>query len=222
MSTVLKYENVEIYHDENLILKNVNFQINKGDFVYLLGKSGSGKTSLIKSIYADIPLKKGKAEVCGYNLLTIKKKEIPYLRRKIGIVFQDFQLLPDRDVYDNLLFVMKATGWTNHNRIDERIKEVLKSVGLSDKYNKMPYELSGGEQQRVCIARALVNHPELIIADEPTGNLDPQTSLEIVQLLKQLTQTSDTAILLATHDILVYQKIKGTTLVCENQTITQI
>jgi cell division transport system ATP-binding protein len=190
--------------------------------VYLLGKSGSGKTSLIKSIYADIPLKKGKAEVCGYNLLTIKKKEIPYLRRKIGIVFQDFQLLPDRDVYDNLLFVMKATGWENHNKIDERIKEVLKSVGLSDKYNKMPYELSGGEQQRVCIARALVNHPELIIADEPTGNLDPQTSLEIVQLLKQLTQTSDTAILLATHDILVYQKIKGTTLVCENQTITQI
>jgi cell division transport system ATP-binding protein len=222
MSTVLKYENVEIYHDENLILKNVNFQINKGDFVYLLGKSGSGKTSLIKSIYADIPLNKGKAEVCGYNLLTIKKKEIPYLRRKIGIVFQDFQLLPDRDVYDNLLFVMKATGWKNHNKIDERIKEVLKSVGLSDKYNKMPYELSGGEQQRVCIARALVNHPELIIADEPTGNLDPQTSLEIVQLLKQLTQTSDTAILLATHDILVYQKIKGTTLVCENQTITQI
>ncbi|HPQ09284.1 MAG TPA: ATP-binding cassette domain-containing protein [Bacteroidia bacterium] len=222
MSTVLKYENVEIYHDENLILKNVNFQINKGDFVYLLGKSGSGKTSLIKSIYADIPLNKGKAEVCGYNLLTIKKKEIPYLRRKIGIVFQDFQLLPDRDVYDNLLFVMKATGWENHNKIDERIKEVLKSVGLSDKYNKMPYELSGGEQQRVCIARALVNHPELIIADEPTGNLDPQTSLEIVQLLKQLTQTSDTAILLATHDILVYQKIKGTTLVCENQTITQI
>jgi cell division transport system ATP-binding protein len=222
MSTVLKYENVEIYHDENLILKNVNFQINKGDFVYLLGKSGSGKTSLIKSIYADIPLKKGKAEVCGYNLLTIKKKEIPYLRRKIGIVFQDFQLLPDRDVYDNLLFVMKATGWTNHNKIDERIKEVLKSVGLSDKYNKMPFELSGGEQQRVCIARALVNHPELIIADEPTGNLDPQTSLEIVQILKQLTQTSDTAILLATHDILVYQKIKGTTLVCENQTITQI
>jgi len=222
MSTVLKYEDVDIYHDENLILRNVNIQINKGDFVYLLGKSGSGKTSLIKSIYADIPLKKGKAEVCGYNLLTLKKKDIPYLRRKIGIVFQDFQLLPDRDVYDNLLFVMKATGWTNHNKIDERIREVLKSVGLSDKYNKMPYELSGGEQQRVCIARALVNHPELIIADEPTGNLDPQTSLEIVQLLKQLTQTSGKAVLLATHDILVYQKIKGTTLLCENQTITQI
>ncbi len=153
--------------------------------------------------------------------MSIKKREIPYLRRKIGIVFQDFQLLPDRDVYDNLLFVMKATGWSDYKKIDDRINEVLQSVGLKDKHKKMPYELSGGEQQRVCIARALVNHPDLIIADEPTGNLDPQTSLEIVQLLKDLTDKG-TAVLLATHDILVYQKIKGETLVCENQRINRL
>lgn len=221
MSTVLKYENVDIYYDQHLILQDVNLNIQKGDFVYLLGKSGSGKSSLIKSIYADIPIQKGTAIVCNYNIEKIRKKEIPYLRRKIGIVFQDFQLLPDRDVYDNLLFVMKATGWEQHQKIDKRIQEVLESVGLKDKYNKMPYELSGGEQQRVCIARALVNHPELIIADEPTGNLDPQTSLEIVQLLKNLSEKG-TAVLLATHDILVYQKIKGITLICENQKITQL
>ncbi|MCX7729071.1 MAG: ATP-binding cassette domain-containing protein [Bacteroidia bacterium] len=221
MSIVLKYENVDVYYDEHLILNNVNVSIQKGDFVYLLGKSGSGKTSLIKTIYADIPIKKGKASVCSYDLLTIKKADIPYLRRKIGVVFQDFQLLPDRDVYDNLLFVMKATNWEDPKKIDERISEVLESVGLQDKYKKMPYELSGGEQQRVCIARALVNHPELIIADEPTGNLDPQTSLEIVQLLKSLSEKG-TAVLLSTHDILVYQKIKGKTLVCENQTITHL
>lgn len=221
MSTVLKYENVDIYYDQHLILQDVNLNIQKGDFVYLLGKSGSGKSSLIKSIYADIPIQKGTAIVCNYNISTIRKKEIPYLRRKIGIVFQDFQLLPDRDVYDNLLFVMKATGWEQHQKMDKRIQEVLESVGLKDKYNKMPYELSGGEQQRVCIARALVNHPELIIADEPTGNLDPQTSLEIVQLLKNLSEQG-TAVLLATHDILVYQKIKGITLICENQKITQL
>lgn len=221
MSIVLKYENVSIFYDVHLILKDINIQIQKGDFIYLLGKSGSGKTSFIKTIYADIPIKSGNAFVCGYSLNTIKKREIPYLRRKVGVVFQDFQLLPDRDVYDNLLFVLKATGWDNHQKIDKRIQEVLQSVGLKDKYNKMPYELSGGEQQRVCIARALLNHPELIIADEPTGNLDPQISLEIVQLLKDLSQ-SGTAVLLATHDILVYQKIKGKTLICENQKITQV
>lgn len=221
MSPVLIYENVDIYYDNHLVLKNINLNINKGDFVYLLGKSGSGKSSLIKSIYADIPINKGDARVCGYHLNKIKKSEIPYLRRKIGIVFQDFQLLPDRDVFDNLLFVMKATGWDNPNKINERITEVLSSVGLKDKYKKMPYELSGGEQQRVCIARALVNHPELIIADEPTGNLDPQTSLEIVQLLKNLSEQG-TAVLLATHDILVYQKIKGRTLICENQEIKEL
>ncbi|MEW6772650.1 MAG: ATP-binding cassette domain-containing protein [Bacteroidota bacterium] len=221
MSPVLIYENVDIYYDNHLVLKNINLNINKGDFVYLLGKSGSGKSSLIKSIYADIPINKGDARVCGYHLNKIKKSEIPYLRRKIGIVFQDFQLLPDRDVFDNLLFVMKATGWDNPNKINERITEVLSSVGLKDKYKKMPYELSGGEQQRVCIARALVNHPELIIADEPTGNLDPQTSLEIVQLLKNLSEQG-TAVLLATHDILVYQKIKGRTLICENQEIKEM
>lgn len=221
MNTVLNYEQVDIYQDSHLILKNVSIQIQEGDFVYLLGKSGSGKTSLIKSIYADIPIKKGDARVCGYNLMQLKKREIPFLRRKIGVVFQDFQLLPDRDVYDNLLFVMKATGWNDAKKMDERIQEVLQSVGLQDKYNKMPYELSGGEQQRVCIARALINHPELIIADEPTGNLDPQTSLEIVQILKNLSEKG-TSVLLATHDIIVYQKIKGKTLVCENQTISSL
>lgn len=221
MSSVLVYEDVSIYHDNHLILKNINLNIQKGDFVYLLGKSGSGKTSLIKSIYADIPLKSGKAKVCGYNLHEIKKRDIPYLRRKIGVVFQDFQLLPDRDVYDNLLFVLKATGWDQPKKINDRISEVLQNVGLKDKFKKMPYELSGGEQQRVCIARALLNHPELIIADEPTGNLDPQTSLEIVQLLKNLSE-KQTAVLLATHDILVYQKIKGNTLICENQEVRHL
>lgn len=221
MNEILNYENVDIYYDNHLIIKNINLRIQQGDFVYLLGKSGSGKSSLIKSIYADIPVKKGKAEVCGYNLMNIKKRDIPYLRRKIGIVFQDFQLLPDRDVYDNLLFVMKATGWNNPQKIDEKIQEVLQNVGLKDKYKKMPYELSGGEQQRVCIARALINNPKLIIADEPTGNLDPQTSIEIVQLLKTLSEKG-TAVILATHDILVYQKIKGKTLICENQEIKEI
>lgn len=218
---VLNYEGVDVYYDKHLVLKDVSVSIQKGDFVYLLGKSGSGKTSLIKTIYADIPIRKGKANVCGYDLNNMKKREIPYLRRKIGVVFQDFQLLPDRDVYDNLLFVMKATNWANPKKMDERIHEVLESVGLQDKHKKMPYELSGGEQQRVCIARALVNHPELILADEPTGNLDPQTSLEIVQLLKSLSEKG-TAVLLSTHDILVYQKIKGRTLLCENQTIKHL
>lgn len=221
MDNVLKYEQVDIYYDEHAVLNNVNVEIQKGDFVYLLGKSGSGKTSFIKSIYADILIKKGKASVCGYDLQKIKSKEIPYLRRKIGVVFQDFQLLPDRDVYDNLLFVMKATGWEQPQKINDRIFEVLESVGLKDKHKKMPYELSGGEQQRVCIARALVNHPELIIADEPTGNLDPQTSIEIANLLKSLSEKG-TAVLLATHDILVYQKVKGKTLICENQTIKSV
>lgn len=221
MDNVLKYEQVDIYYDEHAVLNNVNVEIQKGDFVYLLGKSGSGKTSFIKSIYADILIKKGKASVCGYDLQKIKSKEIPYLRRKIGVVFQDFQLLPDRDVYDNLLFVMKATGWEQPKKINDRIFEVLESVGLKDKHKKMPYELSGGEQQRVCIARALVNHPELIIADEPTGNLDPQTSIEIANLLKSLSEKG-TAVLLATHDILVYQKVKGKTLICENQTIKSV
>lgn len=221
MGNVLKYENVDIYQDNHLILKGINFEINKGDFVYLLGKSGSGKTSFIKSIYADIPIKSGNAVVCGYHLNPIREKEIPYLRRKIGVVFQDFQLLPDRDVYDNLLFVMKATAWENPKKIDERIHQVLENVGLNDKTKKMPFELSGGEQQRVCIARALVNYPELIIADEPTGNLDPQTSIDIVQLLKTLSENG-TAVLLATHDILVYQKIKGATMICENQSIKKI
>ena len=221
MSVVLHYEKVDLYQDKHLILKDVNLRIQKGDFVYLLGKSGSGKSSLLKSIYADIPIKKGKAQVCGYSLPEIKKRDIPYLRRKIGVVFQDFQLLPDRDVYDNLLFVMKATGWEQVRKTDARIKEVLESVGLQDKYNKMPYELSWGEQQRVCIARALVNHPELIIADEPTGNLDPQTSLEIIDLLKKIS-LSGTPVLLATHDILVYQKIKGTTFICENHKIHSV
>lgn len=221
MGAVLHYEQVDIYQDNHLILKDINLHIQKGDFVYLLGKSGSGKSSFLKSIYADIPVKTGKAQVCGYSLANIRKREIPYLRRKIGIVFQDFQLLPDRDVYDNLLFVMKATGWKQASKIDARIKEVLENVGLQDKYNKMPYELSGGEQQRVCIARALVNYPELIIADEPTGNLDPKTSLEIVHLLKELS-LAGTPVLLATHDILVYQKIKGTTFICENQRIHSV
>src|SRR5688572_31430904 len=214
MSTVIKFERAVIFQDERPVIGNLNLEINKGEFVYLLGKTGSGKSSLLKTIYGDLPLMEGTATIAGYSLNNLKRSEIPYLRRKLGIVFQDFQLLGDRNLYDNLKFVMKATGWKEESRIKAKVTEVLKKVGLEGKEQKMPHELSGGEQQRVSIARALVNDPEIILADEPTGNLDPETSEEILKLLKNISE-SGSSVVLATHDMLVYQKFKSRTLVCE-------
>jgi cell division transport system ATP-binding protein len=215
MSTVIKFEKAVIFQDDRPVIGNLDLEINKGEFVYLLGKTGSGKSSLLKTIYGDLPLTQGSATIAGYSLNNLKRSEIPYLRRKLGIVFQDFQLLGDRNLYDNLKFVMKATGWKEESRIKARVSEVLKKVGLDGKEQKMPHELSGGEQQRVSIARALVNDPEIILADEPTGNLDPETSEEILKLLKQISD-SGSSVIFATHDMLVYQKFKSRTLVCEN------
>ena len=214
MSELVNFKDVVIFQDERPVIGDLNIQVNRGEFIYLLGKTGSGKSSFLKTLYGDLPLKGGTGKVCGYDLNNLRQREIPYLRRKLGIVFQDFQLLSDRSVYNNLKFVMKATGWRDENKIRERINEVIKNVNLEGKENKMPHELSGGEQQRVSIARALVNDPELILADEPTGNLDPQTSEEILILLKRLSETGR-AVLFATHDMIVYNKFRSRTLVFE-------
>tara|TARA_B100002052_G_scaffold297777_1_gene329347 strand:- start:40 stop:651 length:612 start_codon:yes stop_codon:yes gene_type:complete len=196
-----------------LILKDVSFNIQKGEFVYLIGKTGSGKSSLLKTLYADLELKEGDGNIAGFNLREIKEKEIPFLRRKIGIVFQDFQLLKDRNVNENLLFVMKATDWTDHKKMKRRLTEVLELVNMSTKGHKKPHELSGGEQQRIAIARALINNPELILADEPTGNLDPETSEEIIQLLQDIT--SKKTVLMASHDKYLMDRFPKRTIVCD-------
>jgi cell division transport system ATP-binding protein len=192
----------------------VNFTLAKGEFKYIIGKTGSGKSSLLKTLYADIPLQLGFGVVAGYDLKLMKDKDVPFLRRKIGIVFQDFQLLTDRNIEENLLFVLKATGWEDLPKMKEKIEEVLSSVGLKNKLHKMPHELSGGEQQRVVIARALLNDPELILADEPTGNLDPDTSDDIMNLLKNINQNTGTAVLFATHDYRLIQKFPFTVVRC--------
>jgi cell division transport system ATP-binding protein len=215
LDTIIQTENISIFQKHNLVLTNVSLTVEKGEFVYLLGKTGSGKSSLLKSLYADISLKEGKAMVAGYNLTSIKRKEIPFLRRKLGIIFQDFQLLTDRSVNDNLLFVLKATGWKEKDKMLKRIQEVLEKVNLSTKGFKMPHELSGGEQQRVAIARALLNDPELILADEPTGNLDPETSEGIMKLLIDISKNGR-AVLIATHDMMMYQKFPSRVIKCEN------
>jgi cell division transport system ATP-binding protein len=211
MSELINFQDVTIFQDERPVIGQLNVQVKPGEFVYLLGKTGSGKSSFLKTLYGDLPINSGTARVCGYDLNNLKPREIPFLRRKLGIVFQDFQLLSDRSVYNNLRFVMKATGWKDESKIRDRITEVIRKVNLEGKENKMPHELSGGEQQRVTIARALVNDPELILADEPTGNLDPQTSEEILRLLMQLSE-SGRAVLFATHDMLVYNKFRSRTL----------
>ncbi len=197
---LIKYRNVEIRQQERTVLKNVSFEINSGEFIYLLGKVGTGKTSLMKSFYSELPVYEGSAHIFDYDLNSITEQEIPFLRRKIGIVFQDFQLLTDRSIYENLKFVLLATGWKDHTSINEQIDGVLRQVGMSDVGNKLPHQISGGEQQRIVIARALLNSPEIILADEPTGNLDPDTGKEIVELLYNIRK-SGTTIIMATHNL---------------------
>lgn len=217
----INYRNVEILRKELVVLKHVNLNVNSGEFVYLIGKVGSGKSSLMKSMYAEIPVFDGQAHVLGYDLIGIKRSDIPMLRRKIGIVFQDFQLLTDRNVYENLRFVLDATGWKNAADMDSRIEEVLKQVGMVNKSYKMPHELSGGEQQRIVIARALLNKPTLILADEPTGNLDPETGDKIVALLHEISGQG-TAVVMATHNHSFSSRFPGRVIICENKQVTEV
>lgn len=204
--TVVAIHNAKIYQGGNLILEDVNFSVNKGEFVYLVGKTGTGKSSLLKTLYGELPLTEGSASVVGFNLREMDWKKVPFLRRNLGVVFQDFQLLTDRNVHENLRFVLKATGWQDEKLIEEKINDVLDKVGLRSKGFKMPFEMSGGEQQRVDIARALLNSPKLILADEPTGNLDPETSDEIMQLLIHIARDYGTAVIMATHDFIVINR----------------
>ena len=206
---VVNLENAQIYQGESLILQDVNLQIHKGEFVYLIGKTGTGKSSLLKTLYGDIPLKKGTGVVADNDLSNITWKTLPFLRRNLGIVFQDFQLLTDRNVYENLEFVLKATGWTDKEKMKAKIQSVLQKVGLKEQENKMTYMMSGGEQQRVDIARALLNNPKLILADEPTGNLDPDTADEIMYLLHSICQDYGSALMMATHDYNIIQKFRS-------------
>ena len=217
MNTI-SLKNAAIFQHERCILKNVNFEIGEGEFVYLIGKTGSGKSSLLKTLYADLPAKEGEINIADFNLRKIKKREIPMLRRKIGIVFQDFQLLFDRSVEDNLSFVLEATGWKEKTLISKRIDEVLKQVGLSDKRKSMPHQLSGGEQQRIAIARALLNDPKVILADEPTGNLDPETTNDIMDLLKEISSKGKT-ILMATHNYNLILKYPSRIIKCDEGTV---
>jgi cell division transport system ATP-binding protein len=214
LDTVISLKQVSVYQYENLILSDVNIEIDKGEFVYLIGKTGSGKSSLLKTLYGDLPLKGGEASIAGVDLSKLSQKEIPYLRRKLGIIFQDFQLLFDRTVEENLRFVLKATDWKNNPEIDQRIDDVLDKVGLKTKKHKMPHQLSGGEQQRLGIARALINDPEVILADEPSGNLDPETTAEILQLLLDIAKAGR-CVLVATHDLTLFELHKARTLKCD-------
>ena len=218
---ILQLKDVAVYQNNNLILSNINLAIGKGELVYLIGKTGSGKSSLIKLLYGDLPLTQGQGKVVGFNLKKLNEDKIPLLRRKLGVVFQDFKLLTDRSGYDNLAFVLKATGWTDKIAIKNRIKEVLTKVKMETKDFKFPHELSGGEQQRVAIARALLNNPELILADEPTGNLDPETSVEIMQVLKEINASGRT-ILMATHDYALILKFPSKTLKCDGERVFEV
>ncbi len=219
--SVLKLDSASIFQDKNLILNEVNIDVKKGEFVYLIGKTGSGKSSLLKTLYGDLGLAHGKGEIVGFDLNAMKDKNIPFLRRKLGIVFQDFKLLNERKINNNLDFVLRATGWKDKVKIKQKIEDVLTKVSMQNKGHKFPYELSGGEQQRIAIARALLNDPELILADEPTGNLDPETSIEVMEVLQDLNKKGNT-ILMATHDYGLLLKYPSKTLKCENNRVFEV
>ena len=220
MNTIIEFKGVDILQKTNIIFQDINFKISAGEFIYIIGKTGSGKSSLLKSLYAELPIKKGSIKVLDCDVERLDDDNISNLRRKLGIVFQDFQLLTDRTLYDNLLFILQATGWSEKEKMDERIKEVLDNVHLKNCESKMPYELSGGEQQRATIARALLNHPEIILADEPTGNLDPEKSEKIIALLKEINDKG-TTIIVATHDYSIIKKFPSHTFVCENRSLVE-
>ena len=219
--SILKLEDVAIFQNDNLILNNVTLEVKKGEFVYVIGKTGSGKSSLMKTLYGDLPLKEGLGSIVDFNLKSLKEKQIPFLRRKLGIVFQDFKLLSDRNINNNLKFVLKATGWKDVSKMDAKIDEVLSKVGMKTKGFKFPHELSGGEQQRIAIARALLNDPEIILADEPTGNLDPQTSVEVMRVLQEINENGRT-IIMATHDYALILKYPHKTIKCDNSKVFEV
>ncbi len=219
--SVLKLENASIFQDKNLILNDVDIDVKKGEFVYLIGKTGSGKSSLLKTLYGDLKLAQGKGQIVGFDLTDLKDKNIPFLRRKLGIVFQDFKLLNERTINDNMDFVLRATGWKDKIKIKQKIEDVLTKVSMQNKGHKFPHELSGGEQQRVAIARALLNNPELILADEPTGNLDPETSIEVMEVLQDLNKKGNT-IFMATHDYGLLLKYPSKTLKCEDNKVFEV
>ncbi len=221
MEYLLSLQNVDICREENVLFRDTSFTLHNGEFVYVIGKVGAGKSTLLKSLYCEIPIQKGEARLLDFDLRHIKRKQIPYLRRRLGIVFQDFQLLTDRSVYDNLAFVLKATGWKKKAEINLRIDNVLAQVDMQTKGYKMPHELSGGEQQRICIARALLNNPALILADEPTGNLDPETSSQIVQLLHDICREG-TAVIMSTHNYNIVRSFPARVVKCENATLSDV
>lgn len=216
---IISLHSVDIFQQDQLILSNIHLSIRPGEFVYLIGKVGSGKSSLIKALNAELEVFSGEVKVAGYNLRALKRSEVPYLRRKLGVVFQDFRLLTDRNVHQNLAFVLKATGWKHDKAIENRIQEVIERVGMKSKLNSMPHELSGGEQQRIVLARAILNDPDIILADEPTGNLDPETSDELMGILREINGQGKT-ILMATHDYHILNRYSGRTLVCAEQKVS--